>query len=1496
MAKRKKLNKRVVILLVIAGLVVCLGGLMMFFRALPKDPEALASKAQGAVAKGDFRAADRFYAFAASAAKVKPPYYIERSKLIRTWISLPTERTGLSESERIDYFNLSIDLIRQAVIEDPNYLEAQELLCEVYWERARQYRRWTDYIDEADKLLELAPDDHQTYNRRGIAKSVMAKTVGGERVEQAIADFRKAISLKKDEFKYWRDLASFYSLLDRKEQAYEVLDEALVENPNMAVARVYYASSLKADGLKEEAKKQLLEAVTCEPNNPLGNIALAEYYIFEGDFDSAVQSLEAARQIDESDYRIYTLLSGIFTNQGQIDQAITVIKTGLDVIDKKIEELGQGDEEVGKTGFQLTEASWHLNNKLANTLLDRVGKVEEEKREELIEEVRGCYEKVQMLTNDSSSRVKIAGKSKIAGRLALIDGDIVEATRLLEIAYVNFGRIDLYTANTLINLYLRQNRDGKAEEILNRVLDLPGQSNNPDIQLLKARLEIRRRDYDSALARVNQVLFADPYNTQAIALKQSLQIGTGQFEKLQPGMELTPDTIKMLVNRVDLMWLNEQHEEAISLLKDLHEQIPQNNTVLSKLINYYVAQDQVDKAKSLLESLLAAYPENAMAYEFQLKIISEQDPEKKYQIQIETIEQVKDPLSKALAKATIASIFGKEEEYAKYLLEAAEINPNEPNVIGRMVGYAITKKDWDLAQKWQEKASEANLDGVDGRMYSAQIAIAQEQFELAIEELADVTTERPDLSNAWVMLGECYLQNKEYAKSEEAFHTAYRNNPAHVTAVIGMARVTELQNKSDEFAEWIERANRLAPTDSYVKERHLAFQQFDAKAEDIPELIHQRELVLKREPGNLANRLNLARLYEVDNQLNKAESMLVYASKNAESDVAGARALVDFYIRTNQLPKAGETLTGLVAESEDQVGANVLYGSFLLRQNEKDKALAALNKAVLSDPEDSRGYAALASFYEQQNQWGLAANALDKYLEKEPQNLTQRKNQVRYQLEGAQYKVAEANLDGILAENPSDVEAITLKGILMLKQGEVQRARELLDRAIENNPDEFPEPYIYRGRLNLVLGEPRRAKDDLLKAQNMLNSPQIAIQLAGAYEAMGEPREAEVIYRELLTRPGREGFRPAITGLIRLYTTREAWEELEELLSATREIYPEDPAFLLSEVPMWEAREETQKKLQVLKSVLEMAPEWDLALNQYLNSLLEAGEYAKVLEEAQAYKDKPGFSDWVNAIRARAIAMQGDIQQADEIFMQAFKNVPDDRQGLVTGQIVQTYGIAKAIEKIEGWIASLPESPRNYAVLGMLSLSPEVGNDVSYLQKAEKAFLEAKELSPNKNMKAAFDLRLGGVYYQLKDFRKSEQLYLNAIDVLKNVPQAMNNLAYMYANDLGQPEKALPYAQQASRMLPNNANVLDTYGWTLYKLGKYSEAEEILLQCILLDGTKAVFRYHLGDIYLKVNRLDDAERQYRLAYEIVRDNKADPLYGEITRALELIEKRKRGEE
>ncbi|MBO8092026.1 MAG: tetratricopeptide repeat protein [Prosthecochloris sp.] len=103
-------------------------------------------------------------------------------------------------------------------------------------------------------------------------------------------------------------------------------------------------------------------------------------------------------------------------------------------------------------------------------------------------------------------------------------------------------------------------------------------------------------------------------------------------------------------------------------------------------------------------------------------------------------------------------------------------------------------------------------------------------------------------------------------------------------------------------------------------------------------------------------------------------------------------------------------------------------------------------------------------------------------------------------------------------------------------------------------------------------------------------------------------------------------------------------------------------------------------------------------------------------------------------------------------------------------------------------------------------------------------------------------------YEKLLRYDLSKAAYASVLEIDPDNPLALNNLAYMMAEQGEQLDLALEYATKAVEFEPDNPVFLDTLGWVLYKQQKYERAKLYLEKAATLDPSEPEIRLHLDKV------------------------------------------------
>ena len=128
-----------------------------------------------------------------------------------------------------------------------------------------------------------------------------------------------------------------------------------------------------------------------------------------------------------------------------------------------------------------------------------------------------------------------------------------------------------------------------------------------------------------------------------------------------------------------------------------------------------------------------------------------------------------------------------------------------------------------------------------------------------------------------------------------------------------------------------------------------------------------------------------------------------------------------------------------------------------------------------------------------------------------------------------------------------------------------------------------------------------------------------------------------------------------------------------------------------------------------------------------------------------------------------------------------------------------------------------------------------------------------------------FYANLGDAYNFLKEYEKSDKAYDDALKVDPDNSAILNNYAYYLSLRKDKLEKAEKLSKRSNELAPNNRAYIDTYGWILYQLGKYKEAEIWLARAAKMGSKSAVLLEHYGDVLYKLDKKQEAITMWKEA-------------------------------
>jgi len=350
------------------------------------------------------------------------------------------------------------------------------------------------------------------------------------------------------------------------------------------------------------------------------------------------------------------------------------------------------------------------------------------------------------------------------------------------------------------------------------------------------------------------------------------------------------------------------------------------------------------------------------------------------------------------------------------------------------------------------------------------------------------------------LLGEAYVQAKDYAKAEKAFRRAMELEPRDPGYRRGLARALQAAGKQKEALEEYLKLIEIEPdeSESYLRAAQIYRQQNELdEAEDLLakarehapgnlELIYNEAMLyeaqgrfedairvlsdavarVKANPGQLADSRRtlsvlyeqLGRLYrEVENFQAALNTFQEMSALGPEEQRRARELTVDTLRASKQLDRAMEESQKAMAASPQDRGAKVTHALLLGEKGATDEAAGLLRTLLVNSREDRGIYLALAQVYERGRRWTDAETAA-----RSAERLASRpaENEMVYFLLGAiferQEKVpqAEAEFRRALEVNPKSGPVLNYYGYMLAERGlRLEEAVAYIRRALDEEPN-----------------------------------------------------------------------------------------------------------------------------------------------------------------------------------------------------------------------------------------------------------------------------------------------------------------------------------------------------------------------------------------------------------------------------------------------------------
>lgn len=570
--------------------------------------------------------------------------------------------------------------------------------------------------------------------------------------------------------------------------------------------------------------------------------------------------------------------------------------------------------------------------------------------------------------------------------------------------------------------------------------------------------------------------------------------------------------------------------------------------------------------------------------------------------------------------------------------------------------------------------------------------------------------------------------------------------------------------------------------------------------------------------------------------------------------------LVQALIATNRWPEAEELAKSMVAREKTYTPPyDILYAKYMQEKREAD-AEAILKLKATNNPKSIAFTQQLAAHYFLKGRRPEMLEVLNRLLSN-PKDFPQARLAV------GQFYFRIRELDNAMEqftkgaqENARDKALYQRRMVeTLVMQGKKTEATQLVETILKADPKDN-EALAMRASLMLQSGNKEQiqaAVNDLQSVvSRMPDNAVVRFNLARALIAKGELDAAKVQLQEAIK--ARPDYMLARLALAQVLIAKQDYSTAVLTVNQALQFDPNNVAARLLKTAAQLSMKEYRSARTDLEDMLDRNPTLPDAQFQLGRLNLEE----KKFDEAERifrnfYKTSPTDPRSLPAL-VETLAMQGSYEPALKLVREEIAKAPDrlDLRLILASTAAKANKLDIAEEEYRGLLNKNPKSADLHLRLGQVI---QARGD---LDGALLSYEKARELVPNAVqpyiLKAFIYEKKGKAYEALPIYE----------EIMKRDPEnavALNNVAFIMAENGNDLDRALNLATKARQKMPNNPDVSDTLGWIYIKKNLSDQAIMIFRDLSEKYPTRATYRYHLGMALIQKGDKPRARKELEVA-------------------------------
>jgi tetratricopeptide (TPR) repeat protein len=391
-----------------------------------------------------------------------------------------------------------------------------------------------------------------------------------------------------------------------------------------------------------------------------------------------------------------------------------------------------------------------------------------------------------------------------------------------------------------------------------------------------------------------------------------------------------------------------------------------------------------------------------------------------------------------------------------------------------------------------------------------------------------------------------------------------------------------------------------------------------------------------------------------------------------------------------------------------------------------------------------------------------------------------------------------------------------------------------------------------------------------LKRLMALRGPEeeLLLQMNQIYLKQNKIEEAAKNLRLLIDANPKEGRYYAL--LAELYYNNLKVEKAKEVLDEAEKKFPDDIAVQLGIASYYRKKNDTARYFEyVSKTIVNKTIDEQTQITLLVSYLQDMGKdtlaHANALLLTEKLVQAKGNNASLLSIYGDLLSMNNRQNEAIEAYKKSIRI--DSANVSVWQQLLFSLTDKASADSLIFYSGNALQLYPSSAIIYYL-------NGIGYVNKKEfakgiESIATAIDFQPkdNKGLLAEMYGSLGDAYNSNREYTKADKNFEEALSFAPDNATILNNYAYYLSVRKERLADAEKFSARSLQIRPGEATFLDTYGWIFYQQGKYERAKELIQQAIDKNGNDAdaTLYEHLGDVYFKLNNLDKALQNWKLA-------------------------------